>query len=270
MNRVSQPPRAVYAAAAEVLAERVVRALNGADDAFRLVDQLGADDEMAGLAAVRVLGPDALAPYIVGVSRFTVEDADVVAAAFAAFPVHESEPNTASPAEAPAPSVPALRDWATGRLLHRLGVDPDADHGAGRHTSQETLWAGCAGAEPGWVAWTGLLTQLAALASPGLDSPVHVQARRRSLDTARGVTRAVLRRDLLSAARLARWLAAAPGPVTGAVRGPAVTALEPEPVLRHLELLGGADPRLHLEIALARAAMAKALRPSNGTGAHEY
>jgi hypothetical protein len=251
MSRVSQPPRAGYAAAAEALAERVVRALGGADDAFRLAEQLGATDETAGLAAVRVLGPDALAPYIVGASRFTAEDADVVAAAFAAFPAHDPEPIIAASERTAAPSVPALRDWATARLLHRLGVGPDAGHSA----PADAVWAGWS--EPGlaWPAWAGRLTQLAPLATPGLDSPVHEQTRRRSLDTARGVTRAVLRRDHLSAARLVRWLAALPALVVPARTSSVATVMEPEPALRHLELLGGADPRLHLEIALARAAI---------------
>ena len=243
MNRVSQPPRAVYAAAAEALAERVVRALAGADDAFRLADQLAADDETAGLAAVRVLGPDALAPYTVGGSTMTAEDAEVVAAAFAAFPGQPAEPLTASSG----PSVLTLRDWATGRLLHRLGADPVAGHS----TSEDAAWAGWNGTVPPWPAWAALVTQLAPLSSPGLESPLHEQARRRVLDTARGVTRAVLRRDHLSAARLVRWL---PVPGADAATGSVATELAPEPVLRHLELLGGPDPRLHLEIALARAA----------------
>jgi hypothetical protein len=254
MSRVSGPPRAVYAAAAEALAERVVRALGGADDAFRLAEQLrvdDTDDELAGLAAVRALGPDALAPYIVGASRFTAADADVVAAAFAAFPADEPEPIIVASERTAAPSVSALHDWATARLLHRLGVGPDADHSA----PADAVWAGWTDLGLAWPAWAGLLTQLAPLTTPGLDSPVHEQARRRSLDTAQGVTRAVLRRDHLSAARLVRWLAALPALVVPARTRLVATALEPEPVLRHLELLGDANPRLHLEIALARATM---------------
>lgn len=241
MNRVSQPPRAVYAAAVEALAERVVRALDGMDDSFRLAEQLPADDELAGLAAVRVLGPDALAPYTVGDAMVTPEDAELVAAAFAAFPADGSEPG----GTAAGLSVSAARDWATGDLLRRLGAGPPLP------ASDAAPWAGWVDghAELGWTAWTGLLAQLAPLVSPGLDSPIHDRVRRRPLDTARGVTRAVLRRDHLTAARLVRWLVLT-GP-TGS--SPAGTGLEPEPLLRHLELLGGADPRLRLEIALARA-----------------
>ncbi|MGH3538533.1 MAG: hypothetical protein ACRDQJ_09580, partial [Pseudonocardiaceae bacterium] len=70
-------------------------------------------------------------------------------------------------------------------------------------------------------------------------------ARRYRLDVARGVTRAMLRRDYLTAARLARWLASG-----GEV--PMDPPFAVEPVLRQLELVAGADPRLQLEIAIAR------------------
>jgi len=234
MDRASQPPpRAAYAAAAEALAERVVCALKGAHDGFRLAEQLPAD-EVTGLAAVRVLGPDALAPYTVGRSSITAEDTEVVTAAFTAFPHTE-------PAEGPCsgPSVPALRDWATAGLLYRLG----ADHNMLEELN-DSVWDEWPGAHQDWLRFSGFLAALAPLATPGLNSPAHQQARRRPLDISRGVTRAVLRGDHLTAARLARWLfSVGPGP------------LEPKPLLRHLELIGGADSRLQLEIALAQAAL---------------
>ena len=69
--------------------------------------------------------------------------------------------------------------------------------------------------------------------------------RRYRLDVARGVTQAMLRRDHLTAARLACWLAAC---------GDA--SLDPpfavELGLRQLELVAEPDPRLRLEMAIAR------------------
>lgn len=86
-------------------------------------------------------------------------------------------------------------------------------------------------AVPAGIAWTG--------------SPVHADAQRRRLDTARGITRAMLRRDHLTAARLARWLGAS-----------GTAAMDPpfplEPVLGYLELIADSDTRLQLEIIVAR------------------
>lgn len=95
------------------------------------------------------------------------------------------------------------------------------------------------------MGWVAVLGQLAPLAFPGLDSPLHADARRHRLDLARGVTRAVLRRDYLTAARLARWLA-----VSGDT--PIAPPFSLEPVLRQLELIAEPDPRLQLEIIMAR------------------
>jgi hypothetical protein len=195
---------------------------------------------------MRVLGPDVLAPYTVGGSRFTAEDGEALAAAFAAFPTDPA------PVLATEPSVPVMRDWATARLLHGLSTGQAVDPVADQDLPGDAVWVGWTGRDRPWPEWGGFLTQLAPLACPGLDSPIHDQARRRSLDTARGLTRAVLRRDHLSAARLIRWLTAAT--ITSTTdAGPAATVLAPEPVLRHLEVLGDADPLLHLEIAMARA-----------------
>jgi hypothetical protein len=98
------------------------------------------------------------------------------------------------------------------------------------------------------VVWAGVLAQLSPLAIPGLDGPVHADARRHRLDVARGVTRAMLRRDHLTAARLTRWLA-----MSGEV--PMDPPFLVEPVLRQLELVGEADTRLQLEITIARHAL---------------
>jgi hypothetical protein len=101
------------------------------------------------------------------------------------------------------------------------------------------------GRDRGWVVWAGVLAQLSPLAVSGLDGTLHADARRHRRDVARAVTRAMLRRDHLTAARLTRWLAAC-----GEV--PMDPPFPVEPVLRQLELVAEPDPRLRLEITMAR------------------
>jgi hypothetical protein len=230
VSRVCEPPRAVYAAAVEALSGCVLRALSGADDAFHLAEQLSVVGEpTTGLAAVRVLGPDVLAPYVIGGHRFGVEDAEVIDSSMSLFPL--SDAGCASALGEGLLPVRRLRDWATTAVLARLRNKP-------MPACPVVSDAGF-----GWLAWSGALSQLAPLVSPGLDSPLHTRARERLLDTARGVTRSMLRRDHLTAARLTRWLASAPD----------VPAMSLDTALTHLALFSGVDPRLGLEIALARA-----------------
>src|SRR5579884_443047 len=243
MSVVSGPPRAVYTTAVETLAGRVVRALTGADDAFALTEVVSPEsspaDHRAGLAAVRVLGADALAPFLVAGHPFSPDDAEVVAISIRTFPLPESAPAVSQDQDAEtATFVRLLREWATGEVLSRLGAPGWA--------CSYPVWAG-AGArrERGWVAWAGMLAALSPLAVPGLDSALHADVRCSRMDVARGVTRAVLRRDHLTAARLVRWLAVC----TDALMDPPFAV---EPVVRQLELVAEPDPRLQLEITMAR------------------
>jgi len=229
----------VYTAAVERLAASVVRALRGADDTFRLCDQILPLEESAGLAAVRVLGPDALAPFVSGGHRFSADDAEVVVASMRAFPVPEAQPGS-TPDGHPGGemAVRALREWATGEVLTRLGV-PGFARSCPRGTD--------VGRDSGWLPWVVVLAQLSPLAFPGLDSPVHAQVRRYRRDVARGVTRAMLRRDYLTTARLVRWLSTAGEPA-----GDRWFALEP--VMRHIELVAEPDAwLLLLELTIARS-----------------
>ncbi len=95
MSVVSGPPRAVYTTAVETLAGYVVRALTGVDDAFRLTNQLLPEsspaDCQAGLAAVRVLGSDALVPFLVAGHQFSPGDAEVVGISIRTFPLPEPD-----------------------------------------------------------------------------------------------------------------------------------------------------------------------------------
>jgi hypothetical protein len=240
MATVSSPPRAVYVAAVEALAGRVIGALTGADDTFWLAEQFSSADVTVGLAAVRVLGADALAPFVVAGHRFEPNDAEVVAASIRMFPTL-SQISDLDESTVP---VRALRDWATGQALARLGVTDLPGL-----TGPYPRWPGAEGVPGrGWLAWSGVLAQLSPLAFPGLDGPIHAQVRQHRLDVARGTTRALLRRDHLTAARLARWLATGPS-------SPTDPPLPVEPVLRHLELVADPDPRLLLEITMARCVL---------------
>jgi hypothetical protein len=243
MSVVSGPPRAVYSTAVETLAGCVVRALAGVDDAFGLTDQLLPESSPAdcqvGLAAVRVLGCDALAPFLVAGHQFSPGDAEVVANSIRTFPLPEPDPGARHDDDAGHTMVVRLlRDWATGEVLTRLG-EPGL-------TNPYPAGAGAGfGRERGWVAWAGMLAQLSPLALPDLDSALHADVRRYRLDVARGVTRAMLRRDHLTAARLARWLAACGD-------APMDPPFSVELVLRQLELVAEPDPQLRLEMAMTR------------------
>ncbi|MBV9729320.1 MAG: hypothetical protein JO309_07950 [Pseudonocardiales bacterium] len=235
MSVVSGSPRVVYAAAVERLAASVVCALGSADGVFRLRDQLPGSEGMAGLAALRILGPDALAPFVLSGHRFSAEDAEMVAASLRVFPMAAPGAQIASQLEGGVP-VRALRDWATGQVLTRLGARGFArpyPRGAG------------VGRDRGWLRWAVVLAQLSPLASPGVDSPVHAQVRRYPQEVARGVTWAMLRRDYLTAVRLVRWLLAENEPVED-------PWFPLEPVMRHVELVAEPNARLLLELAVAR------------------
>ncbi|HJT04236.1 MAG TPA: hypothetical protein VJ757_11495 [Pseudonocardiaceae bacterium] len=246
MSVVSGPPRAVYAAAVETLAGRVVGALTGANDAFRLAEVLPPEtrpaDRRAGLAAVRVLGADALAPFWVAGHQFSPDDAEVVAMSIRTFPLPELDSSASDDyAAETATWVRVLREWATGEVLTRLGESG--------YSRPYPVRAGAGGGrERGWVAWAGMLAALSPLAVPGLDSALHADVQCYRLDVARGVTRALLRRDHLTAARLVRWLVVCHD-------GPMDPPFAVEPVVRHLELVAEPDPRLRLELTMARSGL---------------
>jgi hypothetical protein len=243
MSVISGPPRAVYATAVETLAGRVVRALSGVDDAFRLTEVLPPEsspaDHRAGLAAVRVLGADALAPFLVAGHQFGPADAEIVAISIRTFPLPEPNPDASQDHDPETTTfVRSLREWATGEVLTQLGKPGYA------HPYPAQAGAG-ARRNRAWVAWARMLAQLSPLAVPGLDSALHADVRRYRLDVARGLTRAMLRRDHLTAARLVRWLAVC----TDAPMDPPFAV---KPVVQQLEFIAEPDPRLRLEITMAR------------------
>ncbi|MCC9310144.1 hypothetical protein LN042_24260 [Kitasatospora sp. RB6PN24] len=215
--------------AAQALADELVAAISGTARSFSLHRKVAQQDEpVPALAAIRVLGADVLSAYLLAGHAFPTADAELVHAAVGAFP--------APPGTAPDAALWALRDQALTAALAELGVVA-----AG--------WPGLAGTAaepteaPHWAAWSAELVRCSSLALPPLASPLREQARRRRLDLMRGVSRALLRRDYPSAAKLARWLALDER-----------QACEPllAPVLEHLEFLAADQPRTKLDVALAR------------------
>ncbi|WP_179081967.1 hypothetical protein [Streptomyces rectiverticillatus] len=229
--------RAAYAAAADELASRVLHALRGTGGAALVAPHLDTDsspDALAALAAVRVIGADTFTPHVLTGAPFHAADAAAVARSFETFPVPGSGPS-ARPDERTA----AWRDWATAQLLARTRgyagnpvatVPPEAGDDLTDTTD--------------WQRWSVRMAQLAPLATPCLDGPVRDAARGAALPLSRGLTRSVLRRDFPTAVRLLRWLAL--------LRHDGIALpVEPEPVLAHVRLLGGASPRTALDLAVA-------------------
>ncbi|GAA2430517.1 hypothetical protein [Streptomyces macrosporus] len=237
-------PRAAYAAAVESLADRVLGALRGTGDAVVVAAHVdGAPDPKAALAAVRVLGPDVFAPVLFGAGSFGPADAQAVTESFRIFP----------PAPDATPEA-VWRDWTTSRLLARYGGDDlpgvpepggpddgDGNDGAPGASHEHSDAYG----DASWRTWSLRMAQLAPLALPDVDGPVHEAAVRRPRALARGTARAMLRRDYPIAACLARWLACARH------RG-ARPDLDVAAVVRHIELHGVGGARTALDTAIAR------------------
>ncbi|MVO85555.1 hypothetical protein GPA10_12525 [Streptomyces sp. p1417] len=266
--------QAAYAASAADLALRALDALQGAGGTAMVADHVErTDDPKAALAAIRIVGADVFAPCLLAGEGLHPADAAAVAQSFAVFPPPVSTP-APPPAGAAEPWLAAWRDWGTASLLARfagtdtgampVGTDADGIPAAAEGTERNgPVTAGVAGAlaprptgapqlaeagsdpaETTWQTWSTRMGQLSPLALPGLESPVHAMARAAPQALARGATRAVLRRDFPTAARVARWLALL------AAEGEPLP-LDPAPLVEHLRLHGG-GPRLALDVAIAR------------------
>ncbi|MFD7450916.1 hypothetical protein [Kitasatospora sp. NPDC059827] len=245
-----------YAAAVERLAGRTLDALRGFEGALTSADP---DTGRPLLAAARVLGPDVLAPQVLGAAETDEQAVLLLTEAHQAFPLAvfppPADPGSTGAAwsvdadqTADAVLIAAWRDWATIVLLSRTpGADtpfpePASSPAQGRgaphpdHAPRPEPYA--------WQAWSVRMAQLSALALPGLDGPVHNAAREHTLDLSRGAVRSLLRCDYRVAARLTRWLAwlAADG---------RPLPLEVEPVLDRIRAVGDGNTRTTLELAIA-------------------
>ncbi|MGW1072455.1 hypothetical protein [Streptomyces sp. NPDC002537] len=228
--------RADFAAAADDLAIRVLSALRGAEDTALVARHIdSAPDALAALAAIRVIGADTFSPYVLTGAPFHAEDAAAVARSFEAFPPAATGPT--APADE---RTAAWRDWATAQLLARVGGNGGPRVAAAQPEGDDAL-----ADTADWQRWSVRMAQLATLAQPGLDGPVHEAARDGALPLSRGVTRSVLRRDFPTAVRLIRWLAWLDHEGVD-------LPLDPLLALEHVRLLGGESPRTALDLAVAR------------------
>ncbi|WP_367128752.1 hypothetical protein [Saccharothrix sp. HUAS TT1] len=233
-----------YADAAAALAGRVLDAVRGGGE----VDLAGFLDSCAdaatGLGAVRVVGADVFAPHLVLGRPLAVEDQVVVARSLDVFPAVAGAP-------ARERGVAAWRDWATARLLDLFAgapvpstpssADPPTSPEAAALPDVDTVL----GPAADWPRWSVVVAQLSPLAQPTVDGPVAPAVAREALALARGATRAVLRRDHVTAARLARWVALLS-------RRGVEAPLDPWLLTEQLRLNAGAGPRMLLDLAIAR------------------
>ncbi|MCA1605046.1 MAG: hypothetical protein LC775_06160, partial [Acidobacteria bacterium] len=200
---------------------------------------------------VRVLGPDVLAPFVLASHRLGPDDKEVIAASLRMFPLSVLDANTKGNSEkrqSEEGAIPlrSLHDWAIGQMMMRLGV-------SGFVVPYPVQAASDVGRDRGWVSWVRMLAQLSPLALPGLDCPIHADVRKYRLDVARGVTRAMLRRDYLTAARLSRWF-------TVGNDLPVDPPFSVESVWRQMEFVAKSDTRLLLEVTVARCWLKESAR----------
>ncbi|WP_261952925.1 hypothetical protein [Streptomyces nigrescens] len=205
----------------------VALALRGEGDPYALSGMLRHEDALTP-AAVRVLGADALAPYAVEhrAAPAGADDEAVVRQALMAYP--------------PGDGASEVSLWSYRGLV-------EAAHaflpGGGRPwppaPEAGTAWVG----DSPWPKLSHRVSQLAALALPGLASGLAERLAARTDDLSRGFVRAVRRRDWPQAAGVGRWLARLPDV-------PQTLGLDSG--LAFVAQMGGADPRVALHVAAAR------------------
>ncbi|MCL8010077.1 hypothetical protein [Streptomyces sp. AS02] len=228
---------ALLQGAVQDLASDVVSALRGGDHVRMSGIGTGTVEEIEGsldLAAVRVLGADLLLPHVLFPAPPDPEALAVFRKTVEAFP----------PRADAAPTV-KWSHWAMSRTLRRLDTPLTGAQGPPGAPFEDEAGEPDAGwlDEAAWQALTHQLAVLAPLAVPGEDCAVARAARRRPVDVARGFVRAVRRRDWQQAAGAGRWLTLLDG---------VPDALGLEAGLDFVELMGGNDPRVALQVQAAR------------------
>jgi hypothetical protein len=223
--------QASYANAAAALAGRVLDAVHGTGEVGLAHFLDSCADATAGLGAVRLVGADVFAPRLLLDRPLDPRDVEIVDESFAVFPC------LAAPVP-PGQRVMAWRDWATAGLLARLD-------GRGPVAPPPVDAAQVLGDSEDWQRWSVAVAQLSPLAQHGAGGVIADLVCRDRVELVRGVTRAVLRRDHNTAARLARWVALVSSTGVG-------LPLDPALLIEHIRLHAGTDPRLQLDLAIAR------------------
>lgn len=221
---------ALLQGAVQDLSSDVVSALRGGDHVR--VSGTGAAEGLAGslaVAAVRVMGADLLLPHVIFHTPPTPEAHTVFRQTVEAFP----------PRADGAPAV-VWSHWAMRRTLRRLDAPPTGSPADDEGAEPDAAWLDGAT----WQFLTHQLAVLAPLAVLGEDCALARAARCRPVDVARGFVRAVRRRDWRQAAGAGRWLTLLDG---------APDTLGLENGLDFVELMGGSDPRVALQVEAARA-----------------
>ncbi|MFD6420602.1 hypothetical protein [Streptomyces sp. NPDC060198] len=213
------------------LANEVVLALRSGGHLATVCGAAGIhEDDRTGIAAVRVIGADLLLPSVLYGQNPHPGDVAVFHRAVRDFPPRpDASPST------------AWSHWAMLSTLHRVAPSTTGPLTAGVPALDEPGLAGLDDAP--WQTLSHQVSLLAPLAVPAAASSVARIARGRVTDLARGFVRAVRRRDWLQASGTGRWLAALGGepPTLGLGRG-----------LDFVELMGGQDPRVALNVRAAR------------------
>lgn len=212
-------------AAVQDLASGVVSVLRGGGHTrVVLPAATGGEAGDLALAAVRVLGADAMLPSLLLDTPPDPAEVAVFRKAVEAYPPR-------------ADAAPTVRwsHWGMARTLRR--IDPSFSSGPPDEPAADWL------DEAGWQSLTHQLAVLAPLSLPGEDCAVSRAAVRRPVDVARGFVRAVRRRDWRQAAGAGRWLTLLPG---------VPDTLGLESGLDFVELMGGQDPQVALHLQAAR------------------
>ncbi|MFD7438944.1 hypothetical protein [Streptomyces sp. NPDC059861] len=173
-------------------------------------------------AAVRVVGADVLLPHVLLHTSPTPGELTLFRESVAAYPPRPGAGGTV-----------AWSHWAMTRVLRRFETDVPVSG------EPDTAWLD----EAGWQHLTHQLAVLAPLARPGEDCAVIRVAKGRPVDVARGFVRAVRRRDWRQAAGAGRWLTMLPG---------VPDTLGLDAGLDFVDLMGGQDPRVALQLQAAR------------------
>lgn len=211
-------------AAVQDLASGVVSVLRDGDHTRAVLPAGTAEAGDLALAAVRVLGADAVLPGLLSGATSDPAEVAVFRKAVEAYP----------PRSDAAPTV-RWSHWGMARALRRL--DPNSS--SGPPDEPDTRWLD----DASWQTLTHQLAVLAPLALPGESCAVSRLAARRPVDVARGFVRAVRRRDWRQAAGAGRWLTLLPG---------VPDTLGLESGLDFVELMGGQDPLVTLQVRAAR------------------